>query len=165
MLIFRYLAVFCLIGLMTIDQTESWTRRRSSRSRGLSRGLGRAIKVAGTVITVASMARRFRDFFRRDRKRSAESVIPDVDICRFNTVDLNDDNTVTKEELDTLMQSTGLEELEELFEQLDQNNDDIVTKEEYMDLYEEVCTGDLIGDTQQNSKLDLKREEYTEETD
>ncbi|XP_061182354.1 uncharacterized protein LOC133190678 [Saccostrea echinata] len=102
--------------------------------------------------------------FRKDRKRSVENAIPNIDICRFNTLDLNDDNNVTKEELDILMQSTGLEELEELFEQLDQNNDDTVTKEEYMDLYEEVCTGDLKAYNQQNGKSDLEEDEYTEDT-
>ncbi|XP_062617002.1 uncharacterized protein LOC134278726 [Saccostrea cucullata] len=124
MLIFRSLAVLCLIGLLTIDQAESWGRRRSSRSRSRSRtsGLGRAIKVAGTVITVASMARRLRDMFRRDRKRSVESEIPDIDICRFNTLDLNFDNNVSKDEFATLIQSTGLVELEDLFDKLDQNS-------------------------------------------
>ncbi|XP_062617001.1 uncharacterized protein LOC134278725 [Saccostrea cucullata] len=154
----RYLNVLLLICLLTIGQTESWSRRRSSRSRSRSSGLGRAARVADTIFTMADLAQVFRDMFRRDRKRSAENAIPNIDICRFTTLDLNDDNNVTKEELDTLIQSTGLLELEELFEQLDQNNDDMVTKEEYMDLYEDVCDGAPKANNQQNDR-DLKKDE------
>ncbi|XP_062605837.1 protein S100-G-like, partial [Saccostrea cucullata] len=80
-------------------------------------------------------------------------VVPDIDICNYNLLDLNDDNSVTKEELDILIQSTGRVELEELYESLDQNNDGIVAQEEYMKLYEDICNGDLEGaDTQQKDE-------------
>ncbi|XP_062585265.1 uncharacterized protein LOC134246940 [Saccostrea cucullata] len=108
----------------------------------------RAGNVGANAITLIDMGLTVLDVIERfegTSKRSTENVVPGIDICNFNLLDLNDDNSVTKEELDILIQSTGRVELEELYEKLDQDNDGIVTQEEYMKLYEDVCSGDLEG--------------------
>lgn len=48
-------------------------------------------------------------------------VLPDINVCDFSTLDLNKDNDVDEEELITLIQMSGLEELEDLFEKLDKD--------------------------------------------
>lgn len=48
-------------------------------------------------------------------------VLPEINICDFSTLDLDKDYDVDEEELITLIQMSGLEELEDLFEKVDNN--------------------------------------------
>lgn len=48
-------------------------------------------------------------------------VLPEINVCDFNTLDLDKDYDVDEEELITLIQMSGLEELEDLFEKLDKD--------------------------------------------
>ncbi|XP_061187080.1 uncharacterized protein LOC133195239 [Saccostrea echinata] len=186
---FRYFSVLLLICLLIIDHTESRVRRRLGRNRRNARNDGNggnrriasnvrnrrvpanfrraasvlensftALDFATTIIDLVGTAEEF-------SKRSAENAIPDIDICKVNMLDLNDDNNITKEELAILIQSTGREELGELFENLDKNNDDIVTQDEYTNLYEDACKGNLKGaDNQQKGESNVKEDDQPEDT-
>jgi hypothetical protein len=44
-----------------------------------------------------------------------------VDICQFSSFDLDNDNIVSEEEVDVIIQMTGLLDLDQFFEQLDAN--------------------------------------------
>lgn len=48
-------------------------------------------------------------------------VLPEINVCDFSTLDLDKDYDVDEEELITLIQMSGLEELEDLFEKLDKD--------------------------------------------
>lgn len=48
-------------------------------------------------------------------------VLSEINVCDFSTLDLDKDYDVDEEELITLIQMSGLEELEDLFEKLDNN--------------------------------------------
>lgn len=48
-------------------------------------------------------------------------VLPEINVCDFSTLDLDKDYDVDEEELTVLIQMSGLEELEDLFEKLDNN--------------------------------------------
>ncbi|XP_048762985.2 uncharacterized protein LOC125671374 [Ostrea edulis] len=138
MLRFRYLTVLLLICLLTIDHTESWRRRRFRR---FTSRIGRAVRRVrmrrvGTAISVI----RTLGILAGAGKRSAENVLPNLDVCRFDTLDLNDDNEISQEELSVLIQMSGLEELDDLFANLDKDKNDVVTREEYDDeLGSDVC--------------------------
>lgn len=48
-------------------------------------------------------------------------VLPEINVCDFSTLDLDKDYDVDEEELITLIEMSGLEELEDLFEKLDKD--------------------------------------------
>lgn len=141
---FRYLTILLLICLLTIDHSESWRRRRFRR---FTRRIGRAIRRIGrTVQTVNTAVGVIRAVgaIAGAGKRSADDVLPDINVCDFSTLDLNKDNDVDEEELITLIQMSGLEELEDLFEKLDKDGDKKITQVEFdsSDIIDEVCSDD-----------------------
>ncbi|XP_062604572.1 uncharacterized protein LOC134266340 isoform X1 [Saccostrea cucullata] len=142
MLRFRYNSVLFLIGLLTTGHTESKTLRRFARDLTLDTDT-----VPEEEITFENIARVLVEFFAKMGKRSTENAIPRIHICKFNNFDLNGDNTVTKEDFAILIQSTGLVQLEELFDKLDQNDDEILTQEEYNVFHDYACTGNGKAET------------------
>lgn len=58
---------------------------------------------------------------KNESKPFPTQVLPNLDVCRFDTLDLNDDNEISQEELSVLIQMSGLEELDDLFANLDKD--------------------------------------------
>nr|XP_022313113.1 EF-hand calcium-binding domain-containing protein 1-like [Crassostrea virginica] len=144
MLKFRYLTVLLLICLLTIEPSECWRRRRFRR---FTRRVGRAIRRIGrTVQTVNTAVGVIRAVgaIAGAGKRSADNVLPELDVCEFSTLDLNKDGELDEDELVMLIQMSGLEELEELFVKLDQDDDKKISKEEFTqsEILQDACGTD-----------------------
>nr|XP_022319037.1 uncharacterized protein LOC111121866 isoform X1 [Crassostrea virginica] len=120
---FRYVFIFSLVFLLVTDEVSAWRRIRKFFKR-VGRFAARTAKTAvavGTAIKAVSAV----------GKRSVNDEAYQVDICRFDSFDLDADQQITETELSILIDITGLVDLDELFEKLDVNKDDVVTKEEY----------------------------------
>lgn len=137
---FRYLTILLLICLLTIDHSESWRRRRFRRIGRAIRRIGRTVQTVNTAVGVIRAV----GAIAGAGKRSADDVLPDINVCDFSTLDLNKDNDVDEEELITLIQMSGLEELEDLFKKLDKDGNKKITQEEFdsSDIIDEVCSDD-----------------------
>ncbi|XP_061182429.1 uncharacterized protein LOC133190753 [Saccostrea echinata] len=83
---------------------------------------GKAVKDAKDVI----------DIIKSLKKRSTIEETSQLNLCEFSTFDWNQDKKITEEELEILMEATGLLELDEFFENMDLDQDDTVTIEEFL---------------------------------
>lgn len=147
---FRYLTILLLICLLTIDHSESWRRRRFRRfTRRVGRAIRRVRRTIQTVNTAVGVIRAV-GAIAGAGKRSADDVLPEINVCDFSTLDLDKDYDVDEEELITLIQMSGLEELEDLFEKLDKDGDKKITQEEFdsSDIIDEICSEDEKEDKQ-----------------
>nr|XP_011438522.2 uncharacterized protein LOC105336047 [Crassostrea gigas] len=129
---FRYFLIFSLTFLLlTEDVSGGWRRRFRKFVR-------KAVKVAKTVATVHTVAKVAGAVV---GKRSTDDEIFSLNVCNFNSFDLDDDQKISETELSTLIDITGAEDLDEFFEKLDVNKDDAVTIQEYKSsqLIKETC--------------------------
>lgn len=124
----------------TLTNSESWRRRRFRRIGRAIRRIGRTVQTVNTAVGVIRAV----GAIAGAGKRSADDVLPDINVCDFSTLDLNKDNDVDEEELITLIQMSGLEELEDLFKKLDKDGNKKITQEEFdsSDIIDEVCSDD-----------------------
>uniref|UniRef100_K1RKD8 Uncharacterized protein n=1 Tax=Magallana gigas TaxID=29159 RepID=K1RKD8_MAGGI len=139
---FRYLTILLLICLLTIDHSESWRRRRFRRfTRRVGRAIRRVRRTIQTVNTAVGVIRAV-GAIAGAGKRSADDVLPEINVCDFSTLDLDKDYDVDEEELITLIQMSGLEELEDLT-CLNKK----ITQEEFdsSDIIDEICSEDEKG--------------------
>ncbi|XP_011438522.3 uncharacterized protein [Magallana gigas] len=129
---FRYFLIFSLTFLLlTEDVSGGWRRR----FRKFVRKAAKVAKTVATVHTVAKVAAAVVG------KRSTDDEVFSLNVCNFNSFDLDEDQKISETELSTLIDITGAEDLDEFFEKLDVNKDDAVTIQEYKSsqLIKEIC--------------------------
>ncbi|XP_062595097.1 uncharacterized protein LOC134256472 [Saccostrea cucullata] len=135
---FRHILIFSLVFLLLTDESDAWRRRVFRR---IGRRIGRAVRkvvkgagkaavaiakakaVIGTVKTVAAAV----------GKRSVDNNVFTINVCNFSSFDLNDNNVITEDEVDTLIEMTGAVDLDQFFELIDINKDGQITLQEYND--------------------------------
>ncbi|XP_052685735.1 uncharacterized protein LOC128165358 [Crassostrea angulata] len=129
---FRYFLLFSLTFLLLTEDVNGGWRRRF---RKFVRKAAKVAKTVATVHTVAKVAGAVVG------KRSTDDEIFSLNVCNFNSFDLDDDQKISETELSTLIDITGAEDLDEFFEKLDVNKDDAVTIQEYKSsqLIKEIC--------------------------
>ncbi|XP_048763330.2 uncharacterized protein LOC125671583 [Ostrea edulis] len=128
---FRYLLVFSLVFLLITEDVCAWRRFR----RFIRKAKEKVAKVARVVAT-------FRTAGAVLGKRSTDDDVLKLDICQFSSFDLDNDNNISDSEINVLIEMTGMDDLDEFFEQLDINKDDKVTIEEHTNsrLIKEACS-------------------------
>ncbi|XP_052685734.1 uncharacterized protein LOC128165357 [Crassostrea angulata] len=142
---FRYLLVFSLTFLLLTEDVYAWRRLRKF-FRKVGRVIKRIPKEAANAVKTIAQVRTAVDAVKgvgaAVGKRSTDDEIFELNVCDFQSFDLDDDQRISETELSILIDITGLMDLDEFFEQMDNNKDDVVTLEEYnsSQLIKEACT-------------------------
>ncbi|XP_048762811.1 uncharacterized protein LOC125671280 [Ostrea edulis] len=129
---FRYLLVFSLVVLLITEDVCAWRRIKTVLDK-VDKGVRRVRRLVDSAKTVLSIF---------NGKRSTDDDVLKLDICQFSSFDLDNDNSISDSEINVLIEMTGMDDLDEFFEQLDINKDDKVTIEEHTNsrLIKEACS-------------------------
>ncbi|XP_022313510.1 uncharacterized protein LOC111118378 [Crassostrea virginica] len=118
----------------SINSSKSQTTNTDSKSSSSNEKEGGRVNPQKTLETVGKVVKGVTDLigvFSLLGKRSTVQETSRTNFCEFTAFDLDKNMQVTEDEIDRLIEVTGLIELDKIFENLDMNKDNAVTIEEF----------------------------------